>query len=114
MSKYRVGDVVQAPISYFDTKAGYYNSQSRRWVIVKIDEDTGNTTVACTGELHQSNKWQGFKVTCNSQDGKSMGLTKDTFVYCEITQTVDFSDGDITMRWGNCPFIEKIIEKLKI
>lgn len=113
MSKYKVGDVVFAPISYFDTRLGYFKSQTRRWVIVKID-DTGNLTVSLTKQLHQAEKYNGIIVKKNSAAGIDMALETDTFIYCEFAQIVTFAEEDINRRIGICPIVNDIIAKLGI
>jgi len=110
MSKYKVGDVVIAAISYFDNRKGYYVAQQRRWVVVKIDEDSKNITVSCTGQTHQSKKHDGIKVRQNSKEGIEMQLTMDTFIYCD--STVIFSDEDIDRKKGFCPRIVEILKKV--
>jgi hypothetical protein len=116
MSKYQVGDVVFAPVSYFDDKNGYYRSQYRRFVIVKIQEDIENDieniTVSCTGQLHQSKRHKGVTVLANSPEGLEMALDRDTFIYCDSTAT--YLDGDILRRIGKCPIIEDIKKLLGI
>lgn len=113
MSKYKVGDVVRAPISYFDDKKGYYTSQYRRWVIVKIEGegDDENITVSCTGQIHQSNKYKGIIIKRDSVEGKKMNLDIDTFIYCN--KTITFLDKEILRKSGECPLIEQILKLLE-
>ena len=110
MSKYRVGDVIYAPISYFN-KDGYLVSQDRRWIIVKVNEsDNENITVSLTGKIHQQSKYPGILVKKNSNEGIAMGLDADTFIYCNTT--VKYLDHDIKRRIGVCPIVNEIILKL--
>ena len=116
MSKYKVGDVVIAPISYIDKKTGYYTSQNRRWVIVNIEEDADelgsqNLTVSCTGQIHQIEKHSGIIIKRSSRDGIEMQLDMDTFIYCD--NTVSFSDKDIIRKKGFCPKINEILNLMK-
>lgn len=114
MSKYKVGDLVFAPVGYMDTKSGYYKSQERRFVVVSVGEDDGedteNITLSLTGQVHQAEKHKGIIVKANSKEGIAMECTKDTFIYCDYTVT--YKDREITRRFANCPIIEDILKLL--
>lgn len=117
MSKYKVGDVVIAPISYMDTKTGLYTPQNRRWIVVKVEEDPDeedcqNVTVSCTGQLHQAERHPGITIKQNSKDGIDMQLTMDTFVYCD--RTVVYLDSEIIRKKGHCSRINEILNLLKL
>jgi hypothetical protein len=117
MPKYKIGDVVIAPVSYFDNKEGYWKSQNRWFVIVKIDEDPDdidslNITVACTGQVHQSQKHPGIIIKENSRDGSEMQIEMDTFIYCDYV--VKFMDNQIIRKKGYCPKIEDILKLVKL
>ncbi|WP_183575139.1 hypothetical protein HDF18_14365 [Mucilaginibacter sp. X5P1] len=114
MGKYRVGDVVIAPYSYFDPKLGYQVSVPRWWIVVSIDEHLGHVTVSCTKQLHQSNKYNGIIVKRTSNEGKEMGIEIDTFIYCEPNQTVNFLETEIYRKKGTCPLINEILSKLNL
>jgi len=113
MSKYKVGDVVIAPMAYMDKKTGYYTSQPRRFVVVKVEEDaendeSENLTVSSTGQLHQSENHPGIIIKCNSKTGVEMLLEMDTFIYCDYT--IKFSDKDIIRKKGYCREIDQILK----
>ena len=117
MSKYRVGDVVIAPVAYFDDKKGYYVSQNRRFIIVKIEDnpdeiDCQNITVSCTGQVHQADKYPGITIAQSSKEGIEMQLTMDTFVYCN--KTTSYSDKEIIRRKGHCARIDEILKLVQL
>lgn len=110
MSRYKAGDVVRAHFAFFDKNEGRFVSKPRPFVIVDIDDAGENITVSCTSQTHQSKKYPGILVAANSNDGKQMGIDKDSFVYCD--QTISLSNRDIIRKIGTCPLISQILNKL--
>lgn len=110
MSRYNRGDVVRAYISYYDTADGLFKSKVRPFVVIDVEDDTENITVACTSQIHQSQKFEGIIVDPESDIGKKMELEKKTFIYCN--KVVILSDKDIIRKKGTCPIVNDIVNKL--
>jgi PemK-like, MazF-like toxin of type II toxin-antitoxin system len=110
MSRYKRGDVVKAPFAYFDKNSGLMTYKIRPFIVIDVEDETDNITVSCSSQLRQSKNFKGIIVYANSSIGKQMGITQDSFIYCN--QTITLSNKDILGKIGTCQIIEEIIEKL--
>jgi mRNA-degrading endonuclease toxin of MazEF toxin-antitoxin module len=109
MSRYQRGDVVRAPLPYMD-EDGIWRVKFRPFIVIDVDGINDNITVSCTGQTHQSKKFTGISVLLDSEEGRKMGIDRDSFIYCNTT--VVFANKDIIRKIGTCPLMKEICEKL--
>jgi mRNA-degrading endonuclease toxin of MazEF toxin-antitoxin module len=110
MSRYKRDDVVRVPFAYFSKQKGCFEEKARPFVVIDVEDETGNITVSCTTQLHQSNKYSGITVKADSEEGRQMGINEDSFIYCN--QTITLKNSEIKRRIGTCPFIKDILKLL--
>lgn len=111
MSRYRTGDVVLAYLAFTDAETGYITSKIRPFVVIDIEDETGNIVVICSTKTHKSLKFKGRVVLKDSEENKEMKFLEDTFIY--LDKTVTLTNKEILKRIGICPIIDELISILE-
>ncbi len=112
MSRYKRGEVVNAPLAFYDNDLGYFRYKIRPCIVIDVLDESVNVTIAGTTQIKKASKYPGITVLENTDDWKAMRIDKSTFFYCN--ETVNFNNNDLK-RLGTCPthLMQRILRLLK-
>jgi len=100
------GDMYYIPIPYKDD---FFESKKRPVVVLR-DEGNGLFLVApVTGTNHTGYK-KGIWLLKDSDDGKKMGLDKDSFIV--VGESLKWPSFGLMDYWGHCHLVEELLKKL--
>lgn len=100
------GDIYCIP---FPFKDDFFQSKSRPVVVLR-DEGNGIFLIApITGTNHTGYR-NGLWIFKDSEDGKKIGLTKDSFIV--VDKSFKWPSFGFTEYWGHCHLVKELLEKL--
>jgi len=107
MIKPQPGDMFRIPVPFRDD---FFQSKLRPVVVLK-DLGNGMFLVAPVTGTNLTGLQSGLWISKNSPEGKSMNLTKDSFII--VDAKYKWPSYALIDYWGRCNLVEELLSKLK-